>query len=122
MNYTYVSVDRIFSKLVRDVTNDFSEGDIIEWCGEALEFIGATRLYEEAVAFIEVNNHQCKVPAGNHMVMQIARDNRWTEKNEDPFCPAKIVTEVSQDPQAAIPVIIDCHGQPVTDYELAYYR
>lgn len=124
MNYKYTSIDRIFSKLIRDVKSDFSEADVVEWCGEALEFIGATRLYEEAVAFIEVKNHQCKLPAGLHAVIQVARNNRWSGPKDDSLCPAKIKSEVpvNTDPQASIPVALDCNGEPVNEYELAYYR
>lgn len=124
MNYPYVPIDRIFSKLIRDVTDDFDEGDVIEWCGEALEFIGATRLYEEAIAFVEVTNHQCRVPAGTHMIMQIGRDNRWSGPKISDICPAKIITSsaTTSDTPPAIPVALDCFGQPISEFELAYYR
>jgi hypothetical protein len=124
MNYTYVSIDRIFSKLVRDVTDEFSESDVVEWCGEALEFTGATKLYEEAVTFIEVKNHQCDMPKGTHAIIQIARDNRWNGPRESDICPKAIVDsicEIKKD-KTAIPVRIDCEGQPVDAYDLAYYR
>lgn len=128
MNYKYTSIDRIFSKLIRDVKSDFSESDVIEWCGEALEFIGATRLYEEAVAFIEIRNHQCKLPSGLHSIIQIARNNKWSNIKDDLFCPQKIKDEVEENCEDCVSdkspdyIILDCNGQPINDYELAYYR
>lgn len=122
--YKYVSIDRIFSKLIRDVKDDFSEGDVIEWCGEALEFIQATRSYEEAVAFIEVKNHQCKLPAGLHAIIQVARNNRWGGPADDALCPAKLATEAasSSSDTPDIPVAIDCNGMPQNAFDVAYYR
>lgn len=126
MSYQYTSIDRIFSKLIRDVKSDFSEADVIEWCGEALSFIGATRLYEEAVAFIEVKNHQCKMPAGTHAIIQIARNNSWGGPKDDSLCPSNIKdltpTVDGETPPATVPVALDCTGQPINDYDLAYYR
>ena len=55
----YTTLDRIIAKLYRDLgLEEISETDIVEWSGEALEAIGAITLYEEAVAFIEIENHQ----------------------------------------------------------------
>lgn len=125
MNYKYVSLDRIFSKVIRDVKSEFSESDIVEWCGEALEFIGATKLYEEAVAFIEVKNHQCQLPGRLHAVIQVARNNSWSAPTSDALCPVKIQEEVaasSETPPASVPVALDCNGQPLNEYEVAYYR
>lgn len=145
MDYKYVSIDRIFSKVIRDIGSDMvaQEADIIEWVGEALEFIGAITHYEEAVAFLEVKNHQCNIPAGTHSVIQIARNHCWTpEKENNPFCPKSIVTALSSNinpyyqeagtgsccsdlkTSDKIPdyTILDCNGQPLNDYEVAYYR
>ena len=61
----YVSADRIIAKLYRDLgLEELNETDIIEQIGEALEAIGAITLYEEAVAFIEIENHQADLPNG----------------------------------------------------------
>ena len=126
MQYKLVSIDRIFAKLVRDVGDDFSESDVIEWAGEALGFIGAIQLYDEAIAFVEVKNHQCSVPNGTFDVMQIARDNRWEGPTKSAFCAKEVIEEVKRltisydNPN--IPVVLDCHGQPVVEYDLAYYR
>lgn len=117
--YQYTTVDRIFTKLIREGTSTFSEDDVIEWIGEALEFIGAAPYYEEAVAFVEVKNHQCDVPKGLHAIVQIAKDNRW---REDPYCPAKAIIASKTETQISIPVVLDCNGQPLSEYDLAYYR
>ncbi len=61
MNYQYISIDSIFSKIIRDSTTTFDEDSVIEWTAEALEFIGAVRAYEEVVAFIEIKDHQGKI-------------------------------------------------------------
>lgn len=104
--------------------SEFDESSIVEWAGEALEFIGAEKSYEEAVCFAEVRDHQCLMPKGLHNIIQIARHTTWqkaTDENE--FCPQTVISEAQQqDPSAAIPVAIDCMGMPIHDYELAYYR
>ena len=121
MDYSFVSIDRIFSKIVRDLgETSLHEGDVIEWVGEALEFIAATEHYEKAVAFIEVKNHQCKLPTYLHQVVQVARNRCW-KGSDDLLCPKASVEEATQD-IASVPVALDCYGQPINDYELAYYR
>jgi hypothetical protein len=54
MQYQYVSIHSIFSKLIRDVSDQFSEDDVIEWCADALEFIEAVQSYEDTVGFVEI--------------------------------------------------------------------
>lgn len=144
MRYKYVPIDRIFSKFGRDVSKDFDEGDLVEWTGEALEFIGAPRYYEEAVAFIEVKNHQCTLPKWLHSIIQIGRDNRWTCK-QDSVTPTQVLscipkittsegvqwsdgtiapcpTKLQWSEELSQYILIDCDGSPKYDYELAYYR
>ncbi len=118
----YTSMDRIFSKLNRDLGIDPSmERDIVEWAGEALEAIGAVTMYEEAVAFIEVKNHQAEIPNGTHAIVQIANNHCWDDVKQCGLCPSDIIpTEEESDEH--IPIPIDCEGKPLEDYELAYYR
>lgn len=135
----YTSIDRIFSKIIRDLGADnINEGDIIEWAGEALEAIGAVTMYEEAVAFIEVKDHQCNLPSGFHSIIQVARNHRYTKSEEDTFCPKKVIEEISTDPPRFINpcdcppegcnckkvdyTLLDCEGTPITGYDIAYYR
>lgn len=125
----YISLDRIISKIYRDLgIEEISETDVIEWCGEALEFIGAITLYEEAVAFIEIENHQAQLPNGLHSIIQVARNNKWV-KNEKNICPANILLDcedlktcVNNSSTIPTPIPIDCNGTPIMEYELAYYR
>lgn len=71
----YVSVDRIFSKLNRDLKgSDFNESDIIEWIGEALDFLSVPQILVEDVKFVQVENHHGELPENLHLITQIARD------------------------------------------------
>jgi hypothetical protein len=129
--YKYVSLDRIFSKVLRDFDYRGNEGDVVEWCGEALEFVGAPSYYEEAVAFIEVKNHQGELPVWLHSITQIARDNQWVKVPERCVTP-KAVVETLDKPyckksmvwseEDSEYVLLDCDGNFIYDYEVAYYR
>lgn len=131
MNYKYVSIDRIFSKLIRDYDEIGGEGNVVEWCGEALEFIGAVKHYEEAVAYIEVKNHQCVLPVWLHAIVQVARDNAWCKVKEACTVPADVIKAVGKpycksqlcwSEEDSEYVLLDCNGTPIYDYELGYYR
>lgn len=128
MSYQYVPLDRVISKFIRDIGSDFAESDIIEWTGEALEFIGAAKYYEEAVSFVEVKNHQCEVPKGLHSIIQIGRNNRWQGPKDDAFCPKNVKEEFVETCESCSVdtapdyIILDCNGQPLNDYDVAYYR
>lgn len=140
-NYSYVPINAIFSKLIRDVTDEFSEADVIEWCGEALEAIGAQRAYEEAVAFIEVKNFQAQLPKGIHNIIQVARNTKWDttmSADKDKYCPAYVANQLTQTEEESedcedcgegctsdtVPdfIILGCDGMPLNDYDVAYYR
>lgn len=134
--YTYTSMDRIFSKLSRDTNIDFNEDDVVEQAGEALEFIGAIKSFEEYVAFIEVKNHQCAIPKGIHSIIQIARKHNWTPETCTPKCITdSLCSEDDSTPNVHKPdasdsclypwddaVWLDENGQPIVAYDLAYYR
>ena len=119
-NFKYTTLDRVLSKLYRDLgLEGISETDVIEWVGEALEGIGVVSLYEEAVAFITIENHQATLPNGLHSIIQIARNNNSEEKET---CAAEVVAEIIEtvvDPQ---PIPLDCKGNLLETPELAYYR
>lgn len=69
----YISVNRILSKLARELnTEEFDETDIIEWIGEALGFLQVAELHEEAVAFKVVKNYECTLPQNIHYIIQVA--------------------------------------------------
>lgn len=125
----YVSINRILGKLRRDFGSleNVNESDVIEWSAEALQAIGAITLYEEAVAFIEVRNHQAELPNGLHAIIQIARNICWDDIKQCGLCPSDVLNlseEVSSLAllPAHIPVPIDCDGKPLQEYDLAYYR
>lgn len=134
----YTSIDRIISKVIRDLgVDNVNEGDLVEWTAEALEAIGAVTMYEEAVAFIEVKNHQCELPVGLHSIIQVARNYCFSDYGrEDPFCPQKVVESVEErhiNPCSCEAkncencsridyVLLDCEGKPITGYDVAYYR
>ena len=119
----YTSIDRIFAKLYRDLPLDnISEDNVIEWCGEALDFIGVMAVSEEAVHFTEVQNHQCKIPVGLQNIIQIGL-NMCDKIGDDSFCPKVVAEEMIPDNSGPdVPVALNCQGEPVNAYELAYYR
>lgn len=128
--YKFTSIDRILSKVIRDTGVEISlmESDVIEWTGEALEFIGATRMYEEAIAFAEVKNHQCELPPNLHVIIQVARNNAWS-KVEEKCYPQELVNEMNEPNVAYVCndvdmgyVVLDGCGTPVLEYDIAYYR
>ena len=117
-NIPYTSIDRILSKIARDYPSvEINESDVVEWTSEALEAIGAVLQYEEAVAFIEVKNHQCSLPNNFYKLIQIAKDTQSTSN----ICPKEILPE----PENTLIkdfVPLKCDGRPLTDYDVAYYR
>lgn len=118
----YISINRIFAKLVRDLGISIDEGDVIEWAAEALQSISAISIYEEAVAFIEVKNHQATLPNAITSIIQIARNNCFDSVKQCGLCPSEVIDTVTIENSSDIPVPLDCNGQPTTDYDLAYYR
>jgi hypothetical protein len=126
--YDYVPIVSIFAKLERDLgLEEVDEKDVIEWTGEALEFMGSVPMYEEAVAFIEVKNHQVEIPNGCLQIDQIGRNNRWSKAQVDGVCPAEVLTDinncVAEEPVCnTLPIPLDCNGSPLMDYNIAYFR
>lgn len=131
MEGQFVSIDRIFAKLAY-ITTNLDENDAIEWIGEALEFIGTRRIYEEAISFFEVKDYQCQMPAFTHQIIQIAKNNNWRPDN---LCvtPKCVIDEVPnimyQTCSSCMPgtedmgyVVLDGKGTPVVEYDIAYYR
>lgn len=68
MIYKYVSVYTIVDKIYRDYDHneELDVFDLIEWAGEALEFIGAGQQYEERVAELEIKNNMAALPCNFH--------------------------------------------------------
>lgn len=131
--YNYTSVDRIFAKFSRDLRGtDLHESDIIEWIGEALEFLKLPEIQEEAVAFLEIKNYQAELPQGFQSMIQVARNNRWT--SSDPTCIKDIVScDIDNTETVDFKclcqmnfdnmVFTDCEGNIINkEYDVAYYR
>lgn len=71
----YVTVDRVFSKINRDLKGtDLNESDVIEWIGEALEFLQVPQVLVEDVKFLKVEDYHVDMPDGLHMITQIAKN------------------------------------------------
>jgi len=128
MRYQYTTMDTIFSKMTRDFGSEWDEGDVIEWTGEALEHSGGVKSYEEAVAFMEVKNHQVEIPKYMHSIIQIARNWKWTPYNCEP---PKVIVEEMNLAYNTIGcngckdqgyVVLDQQGMPLVEYDVAYYR
>ena len=142
MSHTqYTSIDRIFSKVVRDFGIESpNESDMIEWTGEALELLSVHKYYEESIAFIEVKNHQAELPKYLHCVIQVAKNNCWTQEIADSntMCPSNVVEAIKETTTADIPncgcaksycstchpdfAILDCDGKIISSEQIAYYR
>lgn len=85
----YVSIDRVFSKINRDLKGtNINETDVIEWIGEALEFLKVPQVLVEDVAFLKVKDYHTEVPANLHMITQIARNNDF-DPSAPCTCPVK---------------------------------
>lgn len=124
--YDYVPIVSIFAKLERDLgLDEIPERDVIEWTGEALEFMGSVPMYEEAVAFMEVKNHQVEIPNGCLQIDQIGKNNQWINATLSGICPSEVLSEVNEcsDPSCnTLPIPLDCNGSPLMDYNIAYFR
>jgi hypothetical protein len=129
-NIKNTSLDVVFVRLRRLGFSDTHEKDVVEWSGEALEAIGVITQYEEAVCFMEVKNFQATMPIGSNSIIQLARNNCFCGTNESAVCAKDILAQCV--PQAinkeafdfstGVPVPIDCFGEPIDEYSLAYYR
>lgn len=130
----FTSIQRILSKFHRDLRgSEFNEGDIIEWTGEALEFLRVHGAQEEAVAFLEVKDFQAELPCGFQSVLQLAKNINWSEESETGVTVDAVVEEAlvscstcgdgkTLSDNAYYPVPLDNNGIPIIDYDVAYYR
>lgn len=75
----YVTIDRVFSRLNRDLKGtELNESDVIEWIGEALEFLEVPQILVEDVKFLKVKDYHVDMPEGLHMITQIAKNTEDT--------------------------------------------
>tara|TARA_R110002110_G_scaffold10231_2_gene50117 strand:+ start:199 stop:1158 length:960 start_codon:yes stop_codon:yes gene_type:complete len=91
-----VSIERVISGVYRDLQPiiDLNENDLIEWAGEALEFIGAYSQMVEKVEYILVQDHRALIPCGLQKIVQIAykfTEGAPTEMNMLKTCDPPIV-------------------------------
>lgn len=65
MIYNYVSSKEMLAKIARDLkpTNFDWEEDVLEWIGEALEFIGSGAAYERKRKTLLVHSYRAALPA-----------------------------------------------------------
>lgn len=81
--FNFVSIKTVLSKFYRDLKDTtIEESDLIEWIGEAMGFMKNPQIQEEAVAFLEVENHQTILPNGFQAIIQVARNTSWLKKDE----------------------------------------
>lgn len=75
-NIEYTTVDRILSKIYREIPEDeVNDNDIIEWIGEALDFLNVVRIQESAVHFATVTDYHIDMPEHLQYIIQIAKLN-----------------------------------------------
>jgi hypothetical protein len=69
-----VSIERVLAGLYRDLKPiiELNENDMIEWTGEALEFIGAYTQLIEKVVNLKIEDYKVLVPSGLKNIVQIA--------------------------------------------------
>jgi hypothetical protein len=116
----YTTVDRIFNRLYRDLRDtNLNESNVLEWIGEALDFLKVADNQEEAIAFLEVSNYQAVVPTGLTSVLQVARNNSYVSCEE---AAAAVVEAAAAEETLSDKVFLNCNGTPIVDYEIAYYR
>lgn len=70
----YTTVDRILSKLYRELPEEeIHEDDVIEWIGEALDFLNVPKIQEQTVYIGQVKDYQIDIPKHLQYIIQIAR-------------------------------------------------
>ncbi len=122
MNFT--TIDRILSKHHREMKNNqVSERDLIEWAGEALDFMKVYEIQEQAVAFLMVENWEADIPANFQMILQVAKNNFWTEDINDRCACMEVLNEdLSGEDNFITPVPLDCQGNIIDNINVAYFR
>lgn len=119
----YLSVNNIIAAVHRDLGYDeLSEADLIEWIGEGLQYMLAPQAYKEELVFIEVEQHKAVIPQGLRYIVQMARmdctkDTIVEEDNDLPDA-----EEVDSKYELVFPKILDCTGQVIGNYKVAWTR
>ncbi len=99
MIYKYVSVYNIVEKLYRDYEHqeELNIWDVVEWSGEALEFIGAGQQYDKFVVELEVKNAIATLPCNFHSQPQVSYNGRSLNYATGSFSPLAVGGNSSQD-------------------------
>lgn len=80
----YTTVDRILNKVSSELRGtDLHETDIVDWIGEALEFMELPTTLEESVAFLKVTDFEVDLPPYFQAVVQIAKYNKTKDEIDD---------------------------------------
>jgi hypothetical protein len=117
----FTTVDRIFAKLEREIKGtNLVEGDIIEWIGEALDFLKVYASLDQAVTFMPVVDFQTPLPRFTHLILQVAKDV-FSDKAPVRADADEILIEVEKDPNPPH-VIVNCNSEIIVDYYASYYR
>ena len=69
------SIKTVIAKIIADLDlkeDDIKITDIIEWCSEAMEKIGAYTQFVPKVETVEIHNHQVPLPCDLHQLHQVA--------------------------------------------------
>lgn len=91
----YVTIDRVFSKISRDLKGtELNDSDIIEWIGEALEFLEVPQILVEEVLFLKVKDYHVDLPSNLHMITQIAKR---TNRNFTDVCKPCVPEETTEE-------------------------
>lgn len=70
----YCTLDRILLSINRELGElPFSETDIVEWVGEAMEFLKVLPILEESVKFIKVKDNKASLPDGLVHILQLSK-------------------------------------------------
>ena len=69
----YISVKEVISKIYRDLNIQQEERwvDMVEWCAEALQKIGAHAQYIEKMEVLPVDNYRAVLPCNIHKIIQV---------------------------------------------------
>lgn len=86
-----ISVRTVIAKVMADLNiqeDDLRISDILEWCGEAMEHIGAIAQYEPKVVTLPIINHQVPLPCDLHQLHQVA----YSFEPDGPWFPTRKAT------------------------------
>lgn len=75
--FNTTSVKSVLAKLYRDLALEDPnyELDFVEWCGEALEFIGSFGQMDQRVAEVHIENHKGYLPLGLVNIQQVKHND-----------------------------------------------